>query len=124
MNRTAIRCSCGQRVSAREVLHTGYYPRMFGPSLVYVRYRCSRCRKRGEQRVTQEEWESGILKEVTMETSAPEQVTFGTLGPIEIRELVEFHDALESMPSLDEIRAEFTSLNEEVASEEDDAHRR
>jgi hypothetical protein len=61
MSRTAIRCSCGQRIGQKEVMHTGYYPRMFGPSLVYVRYRCSRSKKIDEQYVKQEEWENGIL---------------------------------------------------------------
>ena len=114
MNRTAIRCRCGQRIGQREVMHTGYYPRMFGPSLVYVRYRCSRCKKVDEQYVRQEEWENGILKDDALETSGTEQDRFSELGPIEMSELVEFHKALDSLPSLADLNAEFANeINEE-----------
>jgi len=51
--KSAIKCNCGQRVLARDVMQTGYYLRLVGPSFVYVKYRCSRCKKLGEQFVKQ-----------------------------------------------------------------------
>jgi phage FluMu protein Com len=107
MSRTAIRCNCGQRISQREVMQTGYYPRPFGPSLVFVRFRCSRCKKLGEQYVKQEEWENGILKENSVEANAAEKERFASLGPIEMNELVEFHHALNSLDDLTDLNAEF-----------------
>lgn len=107
MSRTAIRCNCGQRIGQKEVMQTGYYPRMFGPSFVFVRYRCSRCKKLGEQFVKQEEWENGILKDTTVETTTTERERFTELGPIEMRELAEFHEALETLPDLSSLNAEF-----------------
>ena len=75
MSRTAIRCNCGQRISQKEVMQTGYYPRPFGPSLVFVRFRCSRCKKLGEQYVKQEEWENGILKDATVEANDTREIS-------------------------------------------------
>jgi hypothetical protein len=97
MPRTAIRCRCGQRIGQRDVMHAGYYPRVFGPSVVLVRYRCGRCRKRGERFVKQEEWESGIFLDSPTETSIDEQLRLDALGPIALTELVRFHEELESI---------------------------
>ncbi len=107
MSRTAIRCNCGQRIGQKDVMQTGYYPRMFGPSFVYVRFRCSRCKKLGEQFVKQEEWESGILRDVTTETNNNERDRFAELGPIAMSEQADFHFALENMNDLSALRAEF-----------------
>lgn len=107
MNRTAIKCNCGHRIGQREVMQTGYYPRMFGPSLVFVKFRCSRCKKLGEQFVKQEDWENGILKEASLETSAPEKERFTELGPIEMQELANFHNELENLHDLSSLMGEF-----------------
>lgn len=107
MSRTAIKCNCGQRISQREVMQTGYYPRMFGPSFIYVRFRCSRCKKLGEQFVKQEEWESGILKDAVAEVTTEEKERFGSLGSIDMREQADFHFALENLGDLSQLRAEF-----------------
>jgi phage FluMu protein Com len=88
-------------------MQTGYYPRPFGPSLVFVRFRCSRCKKLGEQYVKQEEWENGILKEANVEANTTEKERFASLGPIEMNELVEFHHALNSLNDLTDLNAEF-----------------
>ena len=88
-------------------MHAGYYPRVFGPSVVLVRYRCSRCKKLGERFVKQEEWESGIFRDVLSETTLDEKSRFDTLGPIAMGELARFHDELASV-DLSELRREFT----------------
>lgn len=107
MGRTAVRCSCGQRIGQKEVLHAGYYPRPFGPSYVLVRYRCSRCRKTGEQFLKQEEWTGGILRDGTVEASSQERERFQTLGPIQTAEQAAFHHELESLTDLGALIAEF-----------------
>jgi phage FluMu protein Com len=100
-------------------MHTGYYPRMFGPSLVYVRYRCSRCKKIDEQYVKQEEWENGILKDATVETTEVEKERFTALGPIEMQELVEFHRALEALPNLATLNGEFSAAEADKDGEKE-----
>ena len=111
MSRTAIKCNCGHRIGQREVMQTGYYPRMFGPSLVFVRFRCARCKKFGEQFVKQEEWENGILKDAVVESSGTEQETFAGLGPIEMQEQADFHYALDNLSDLGDLNREFQAAD-------------
>lgn len=98
--RTSIRCNCGQRVINRDVMQTGFYLRLFGPSYVYVKYRCSRCKKLGEQFVKQEEWEGGILRNSVEELATEDRERFESLGPIDINEVIDFHFQLENMGDL------------------------
>ena len=90
-----IKCNCGQRIVARDVMQTGYYLRLFGPSFVYVKFRCSRCKKLGEQFVKQEDWEDGILKDIPSEVCQTEKQDFQTMGPIDVHEQIDFHFMLE-----------------------------
>lgn len=102
--RTSIKCHCGQRIIAKDVVQHGYYLRLFGPSFVYVKYRCSRCKKMGEQFIKQEEWEEGILKDVAVEAAGEEREKFAALGPIDINEVINVHfelDALNDLKSLE-----------------------
>ncbi len=98
--RTSINCHCGQRVIARDVMQTGFYLRLFGPSYVYVKYRCSRCKKLGEQFVKQEEWDGGILRNAAEEIAVDDKERFETLGPIDINEVIDFHFQLENVSDL------------------------
>lgn len=122
MSRTAIRCNCGQRIGPREVMQTGHFPRMFGPSLVSVRYRCSRCKKMGEQFVKQEEWDAGILKDSGVETTSSERERLNSLGAIEMRELADFHSALETLPDLSTLNAEFGKNDADAKQSKTDAN--
>ncbi len=115
MGRTALRCTCGQRIGEREVLRAGYYPRPFGPSYVLVRYRCSRCRRRGEQFLRQEEWDQGILSDAIMELDVPARTHFATQGPITMREQADFHHRLDSL-GLQDLIAEFQAKPDEKSS--------
>ena len=108
MNRTAIKCSyCNNRVGQKEIMASSHYPRMFGENLVHIRYRCRRCKKIGEQFVKQEEWDGGILRDKATEAAAGEKETFAAMGAIEMSELVAFHEALQTLPDLSELNAEF-----------------
>ncbi len=107
MSRTAIKCHCGQRIHQKDVMQTGYYMRMFGPSFVYVKFRCSRCKKLGEQFVKQDEWEAGVLKDNASELTTGERERFATLGPIDMNEMVDFHYTLEQNADLSALNAEF-----------------
>jgi DNA-directed RNA polymerase subunit RPC12/RpoP len=103
--RTSIKCNCGQRIIAKDVMQHGYYLRLFGPSFVYVKYRCSRCKKLGEQFIKQEEWEDGILKDSAIELSHDEKEQFTTQGAISINEVIDFHFELEKMSDLKSLAA-------------------
>jgi DNA-directed RNA polymerase subunit RPC12/RpoP len=101
--RSSINCHCGQRIIGRDVMQTGHYLRLFGPSYVYVKYRCSRCRKLGEQFIKQEEWESGILRDASEELCLDEKARLENLGPIDINEVIDFHFALENLEAMPRI---------------------
>lgn len=98
-----IRCNCGQRIVAKDVMQTGYYLRLFGPSFVYVKYRCSRCKKLGEQFVKQEDWEDGILNDIPTEVSQADKKTFEALGPITLHEQIDAHFELEKPDALSKL---------------------
>ena len=102
--KSAIKCNCGQRVLAGDVMQTGYYLRLFGPSFVYVKYRCSHCKKLGEQFVKQEEWEDGMLSDIPSEVSSEERKSFDQMGQIDIHECIDAHFELDKMTSLDKLR--------------------
>lgn len=87
-------------------MQTGYYLRLFGPSFVYVKYRCSRCKKLGEQFVKQEEWEDGILRETPNEVSTAERERFEALGPIDINEVIDAHFKLDDSAFLSDLIAD------------------
>ena len=100
MMKTIIKCNCGQRILARDVMQTGYYLRLVGPSFVYVKYRCSRCKKLGEQFVKQEEWEDGILRDIPCEIDPEEQKKFEEMGSIDIHECIDAHFELDKVTSV------------------------
>ena len=52
--------------------------RQFGPSFVYTKYRCSRCKKLGEHFVLQEEWEDSLLHEPLTELTVLPAVFWAT----------------------------------------------
>lgn len=102
--KSSIKCNCGTRILAKDVTQTGYYLRLFGPSFVYVKYRCSRCKKLGEQFVKQAEWEEGMLTDVPTEMSPEEMTRFQSMGTIDIHECIDAHFELEKISSLSELR--------------------
>lgn len=100
--KTTIKCNCGQRVFSRDVMQQGYYGRQFGPSYVYIKFRCSRCKKLGEHFIKQEEWDEGLLRDTTSEMSSSEKERLSSLGKISIEEMIDFHYALENLNTLPE----------------------
>src|ERR1043165_6807888 len=98
--KTIIKCNCGQRVFSRDVMQQGYYVRQFGPSYVYIKFRCSRCKKRGEHFIKQEDWAEGILNDSVNEVAQTEKGRFEKMGKITIDEMIDFHYALDKLDSL------------------------
>jgi len=81
-------------------MQQGYYMRQFGPSYVYLKFRCSRCKKLGEHFIKQEDWEEGLLKDSALEVNAAEKSEFEKMGKITIDEMINFHYALDGLEAL------------------------
>jgi hypothetical protein len=98
--KTTIKCNCGQRIFSRDVMQQGYYVRHFGPSYVYIKFRCSRCKKLGEHFIKQEDWAEGILNDTVNEVASTEKGRFEKMGKITIDEMIDFHYALDKLEAL------------------------
>ena len=101
--KTSIKCNCGQRVFGRDVMQKGYYIRPFGPSYVYIQFRCSRCKKLGEHYVKQEDWEEGLLRDNPLEVTSDERSRFHGMGKITVDEMINFHYALEELDKIPDV---------------------
>ena len=104
--KTSLKCHCGQRVLRRDVMQQGYYMRQYGPSYVYLKFRCSRCKKLGEHFVKQEEWEDGLLQEITTELGETERDRLSQMGSITLEEMRQFHRDLEKLDKIPNVLAE------------------
>ena len=104
--KTGLMCRCGQRITRRDVMQQGIYMRQSGPNYVYLKYRCSRCKKLGEHYVKHEEWEDSLLLEGGTEQSQKERQRFSKLGAITLDEMRRFHHALEGMQTLPDLMKE------------------
>ncbi len=99
MPTTSIRCTCGERITCREVVRRSSYEKVFGPSFIYLRYRCCRCRRYGERFIARSEWHEGLLAEEPEAIVAPVTPPRPE-GPITDAEALEFRDALENPDAL------------------------
>ena len=98
--KTSLKCHCGQRVLRRDVMQQGYYMRQYGPSYVYIKYRCSRCKKLGEHFVKQEEWEDSVLTDQPTELTSDEKSRVTEMGSITLDEMRDFHRSLDQLSTL------------------------
>lgn len=106
MRSTAIRCNCGQRIVTKDVLQRSWYVRVYGPSFMYLKFRCSRCKRLGEKFIEQDKWDDSILRDIPSEISLDEKRRFEKLGRISVDEEINFHFALEDPGLLKEIPKE------------------
>ena len=83
-------------------MQQGYYVRQMGPSYVYIKFRCSRCKKLGEHYVKQDEWEDNLLQETSTELTTSERERFQSLGAITLNEMKDFHFTLEGLDKIPE----------------------
>jgi hypothetical protein len=89
-----LRCRCGHRVRARDVLCRGYRVSRGEPVSVYVKYRCPRCGRLAEVLVPAKGWDESSLRPPTGELSAAELEQFSRMGPIAAREIAAFRSGL------------------------------
>lgn len=100
-----LRCQCGQRIFSRDIIHRGNVVRPIGGRMVYVRFRCPRCRKLGEQYIRRDEWDLRMIYGVEPEVTPAERARFDRMGPIteeEIQRVRESEGTLEELRALDE----------------------
>jgi hypothetical protein len=81
----------------KDVIQTGLYLSVLGPSYVYVRYRCGRCKRMGEQLVEQESWDPAVLRPAPRPRSEVDLRRFAAMGDITPDEVIAFHYALEGL---------------------------
>ncbi len=79
------------------MIQTGLYLSASGPSYVYVRFRCGRCRRVGEQLVQESNWDPAVLQHTEVQVSEDELRRFDAMGEITADELLEFHYALQRL---------------------------
>ncbi len=104
--KTSLKCHCGQRILRRDVMQQGMYVRQIGPSYVYIKFRCSRCKKLGEHFVKQDEWEDSLLRENTSDVTEGEKKQFSGMGGITLEEMRDFHHALENLNAIPNLSVE------------------
>ena len=104
---TAVRCHCGQRIVAKDVLQRSWYVRVFGPSFMYLKFRCSRCKRLGEKFIEQDKWDDTILRDIPSELSIDEKKRFDKMGSISVDEEIDFHFAMEADEGLTDLAREF-----------------
>ncbi len=97
IHRPIIKCGCGQRVLHRNVIQTGLYVSVLGPSYVYVRFNCLRCKRVGEHMIREGEWDPSILQLHGERKDKIDARKFKQMGPITPEEVIDFHYALERL---------------------------
>jgi hypothetical protein len=85
------------------VIQTGLYLSASGPSYVYVRFRCGRCRRVGEQLVQESNWDPAVLQHAEPQLSEDEWRRFEAMGDITADEVIQFHYALRRLSIDDEV---------------------
>lgn len=79
------------------MIQTGLYLSVLGPSYVYVRYRCGRCKRVGEKLVEQESWDPAVLRPSRRGPNEAEMRRFSDMGEITAEEVIDFHYALDGL---------------------------
>jgi DNA-directed RNA polymerase subunit RPC12/RpoP len=101
-----VRCRCGHRVLAKEVLRTDLYERPSGREYVYVKYRCQRCKRMGETFVAESCWDWRIFEAARNELSESETELFSQRAPISSEDVIDLHQQLITIESLRQFATE------------------
>jgi len=107
MKTSAIRCHCGQRIVSKDVLQRSWYVRVFGPSFMYLKFRCSRCKRLGERFIEQEKWDDAILRDIPSELKVDEKKRFEHMGKITVDEEIDFHFEMDKPGTLKDLAKMF-----------------
>ena len=107
MKTSPIRCHCGQRIVSKDVLQRSWYVRVLGPSFMYLKFRCSRCKRLGERFIEQEKWDDSVLRDIPSELSSDEKKRFEQMGRITVDEEIDFHFEMETPQALQSLIKSF-----------------
>ena len=103
MNNPIVRCRCGHQVLGKEVLRTDPYERASGREMVYVKFRCRRCKRMGESFIPESEWDWSIFEAPRNEMSEIERDQFLDRKTISTGDVLTFHRELKRALSLKDI---------------------
>jgi DNA-directed RNA polymerase subunit RPC12/RpoP len=103
MKTSPIRCHCGQRIVSKDVLQRSWYVRVFGPNFMYLKFRCSRCKRLGEKFIEQEKWDDAVLRDIPSEITHDEKKRFEHMGKITVDEEIDFHFEMDDTKVLKEL---------------------
>ncbi len=101
MMKTIVRCRCGYRVRARDVLRTDFGSR-FLSDFVWIKYRCRRCKHLSELLVDEDRFDRSLLFADKREMSEPERDKFAEAEAISVDDLLDFRSELAQLESLNE----------------------
>jgi hypothetical protein len=79
----------------KDVLQRNWFVRVFGASFMYLKFRCSRCKRLGERFIEQEKWDDSLLRDIPAEITIGEKREFERLGGISVDEQIQFHFSLD-----------------------------
>jgi hypothetical protein len=74
---------------------------------MYLKFRCSRCKRLGEKFVEQDKWDDTILRDIPSELSLDEKKRFDRMGSISVDEEIDFHFSLDDPTSLSALIKDF-----------------
>lgn len=94
---SVITCHCGQRVQEKDILQHGRFPRLMSPGFLYVKFRCSHCKRLGERFIPQHAGD-GASAVAGTDVSGDEIIRFKAMGEIDLDEVIDFHFQLDCLP--------------------------
>ena len=103
MSHSIVRCRCGHQVLEREVLRTEPCEKASGAEVVYVKYRCRRCKRIGEAFIPHEAWSPDIFDAPRNEMAVEERDRFLDCNAISSGDVISFHRALQKAGTLSEL---------------------
>jgi len=86
---SGVRCSCGCRITEKDVQQQGFVMSRSKPVFIYLKYKCPQCHACGEQLIHLEDWSTSLLRDPT-ELPSKDQEHLTELGAIEPQEVIEF----------------------------------
>lgn len=103
MTKPIVLCRCGHQVLGREVMRTEFYERASGQEMVYVKFRCRRCKRLGESFIPQETWDWSIFAAPRNEMTESERDSFVGKQDISSSDVLSFHRDLKRISNLTEL---------------------
>ncbi|HID07986.1 MAG TPA: hypothetical protein EYP10_12665 [Armatimonadetes bacterium] len=98
--RQYIVCQCGHSINLNDILQVGIWIRSTGDVSLYIRYRCPKCRRIGEELIEDTNVALPPPERPLIETSPAERRKFRRMKPITSDELIDFYRYLKNLRRL------------------------